>query len=193
MAVIGRAFVAILPPDAVLDAIEQTVAPVRRSSAGKKLRWATRDQWHITLQFLGRVADADAVNDVVHEAVSGIAPFGAQFGGAGAFPSVANATVLWAGVGEGLSAMESMARHVEQALVPLGHESERREFHPHLTLARVNPPGGVAAPVNALDQVVGPPWRVDEVLLMYSRTRSAGAEYGVVARCALSGGVAGNT
>ena len=103
MTVIGRAFVAITPPDDVLDAIERTVSPVRRSQAGKKLRWAGRDQWHITLQFLGRAADADLLNDAVHEAVSGIAPFGAQFGGAGAFPSVAKANVLWAGVGEGVA------------------------------------------------------------------------------------------
>jgi RNA 2',3'-cyclic 3'-phosphodiesterase len=192
MAVIGRAFVAITPPDDVLDAIEHTVSPVRRSSAGKKLRWAGRDQWHITLQFLGRVADGDLVGDAVHEAVSRIAPFGAQFGGAGAFPSVANANVLWAGVGEGQSATESLAQTVEQALVPLGYAAERREFHPHLTLARVNPPGDVAAQVNALDQVIGPSWQVGEVVLMYSLTRSAGAEYGVVARSALTG-VAGNT
>jgi 2'-5' RNA ligase len=192
MTVIGRAFVAITPPDDVLDAIEHTVSPVRRSQAGKRLRWAGRDQWHITLQFLGRVADADLVNDAVHEAVSRIAPFSAQFGGAGAFPSVAKANVLWAGVGEGVRATESLAQTVEQALVPLGYAPERREFHPHLTLARVNPPGDISVQVNALDQVIGEPWEVDEVVVMYSLTRSAGAEYGVVARHGLTG-VAGNT
>ena len=41
--------------------------------------------------------------------------------------------------------------------------------------------------VNALDQVIGDPWQVDEVVVMYSLTRSAGAEYGVVARHPLDG------
>ena len=52
-----RAFVAICPPDAVLDAIAARVASVPHANA----RMTARDQWHITLQFLGDDADIDAI------------------------------------------------------------------------------------------------------------------------------------
>src|SRR5207245_3436779 len=52
----ARLFVAAIPPVAVLD---QVAALPRPEVEG--LRWTTRDQWHVTLRFLGRVADVDAV------------------------------------------------------------------------------------------------------------------------------------
>ena len=51
-----RAFVAVSPPDAVLDAVAARAAGVTIPG-----RPTTRDQWHVTLQFLGNRADVDAV------------------------------------------------------------------------------------------------------------------------------------
>ena len=51
-----RAFVAVRLPDAVLDAVAHRLAEL--SVPGRR---TTRDQWHLTLQFLGDDADVDAV------------------------------------------------------------------------------------------------------------------------------------
>ena len=52
-----RAFVAVRPPDSVLDAVPAIDVP--------SVRPTTREQWHITLQFLGNAADIDAVTDAL--------------------------------------------------------------------------------------------------------------------------------
>ena len=51
-----RAFVAVRLPGAVLDAVHQRVSAL--DLAGRR---TTRDQWHLTLQFLGDDVDIDAV------------------------------------------------------------------------------------------------------------------------------------
>jgi 2'-5' RNA ligase len=50
-----RLFIAIAPPPAVLDDLESRLAPLR--AAWPALRWTGRPAWHLTLAFLGEVAD----------------------------------------------------------------------------------------------------------------------------------------
>ncbi|HET9728860.1 MAG TPA: 2'-5' RNA ligase family protein, partial [Acidimicrobiia bacterium] len=52
-----RAFVAIVPPDAVLDAV---AARLRGVDLGE-VRLTRREQWHVTIQFLGNEADVEAI------------------------------------------------------------------------------------------------------------------------------------
>src|SRR5579884_3374153 len=50
-----RLFVGIAVGDAVKDALERLTLRLRAQDDG--LRWSTRDQWHVTLVFLGEVND----------------------------------------------------------------------------------------------------------------------------------------
>lgn len=50
-----RVFAAAIPPRHVLDVIEASVA--RPAIDG--VRWTTREQWHVTLRFLGTVGDSE--------------------------------------------------------------------------------------------------------------------------------------
>lgn len=182
-----RLFVAVRPPDDVLAAVGRAVAPARRALVGP--RWTVSEQWHVTLQFLGSVPD-DAVADVTRalEAVSKIQPFPVRFGGAGAFPRPARGRVIWLGLAGGAEPMVELARAVRMALAPLGHEPEEREFHAHLTLARLKVPGDVAPAVAALgEEPVGRAFVVSEVTLYQSRLRRSGAEYEPVSVVALEG------
>ncbi len=54
-----RAFLAIVPPSEVLDAIDGLLERPKSS----RFVWTRRDQWHFTLQFYGRVADVDGLHD----------------------------------------------------------------------------------------------------------------------------------
>src|SRR5436190_23621352 len=92
---IPRAFVAVVPPPAVLGAVESAVESARAPSDG--LRWARRDQWHLTLQFLGRVTELDSLTESLTDSLRGTATFPLQLGGAGAFPSSSRGSVLWLG------------------------------------------------------------------------------------------------
>ncbi len=50
-----RLFVAVVPPDEVLDDLEEHLEP--RRDAGVDVRWTDRHQWHVTLAFLGDVPE----------------------------------------------------------------------------------------------------------------------------------------
>jgi len=177
---VTRAFVAIRPPDAVLDAVDALSASLDLGDG----RRTTRDQWHVTLQFLGNRADVDAVI----EALAGlrVAAASAQFGRLGAFPSSKRARVVGLGLAQGDELFDALATEVGVRLTPLGHVPEARAYHAHLTLARCKTPADVRAALAADETTVGEPWLVDEVILYESRLRRTGAEYLPVASVPLS-------
>ncbi|HEY7105506.1 MAG TPA: RNA 2',3'-cyclic phosphodiesterase [Acidimicrobiia bacterium] len=177
-----RAFVAVVPPADVLDAIERVVAPVR-PAAPPRLTWTHAGQWHLTLQVLGRVDDTDELVDALRWGLHGARPCTLALGGAGAFPSVGRASVVWIGLDEGEPELARLADAVTRATEPLGYRPDRDEFAAHLTIARSHRARPLASLVDALgDGPVGPLWHVHDVALMESDTRWDGAVYRDVAR-----------
>jgi 2'-5' RNA ligase len=169
---VTRAFVAVTPPERVLDAVAASTSPLVLPDA----RRTTRDQWHVTLQFLGNRAEIDAVAP----ALAGVttAPGVARLGGAGAFPSARRARVVWIGCSEGRDLLTALAAEVARLLEPLGYAPEQRAFHPHLTLARCRAPADVRGALSDLESCdYGPAWTVSEVVLYESRLRRDGAQY----------------
>jgi 2'-5' RNA ligase len=168
-----RAFVAVLPPDDVLDAVAGAAGALDLGDA----RRTTRDQWHLTLQFLGNAFDIEAVA----HALAGVTTRRGvvRLGGAGAFPNAKRARVLWLGVATGADFLSALAGEVADGLAPLGFEPEARPYHPHLTLARCRKkPVDARVSVAALDERdYGEPWTVSEIRVYESRLRRDGAQY----------------
>jgi 2'-5' RNA ligase len=173
-------FVAVRPPDDVLD----TVGALAGSLDLPSVRRTTREQWHVTLQFLGNDADVDAVV----RALAGLSVRAgvAQLGGLGAFPNERKARVVWLGLASGQELFGALAREVGERVAPLGHEREARPFHAHLTLARLKAPADVRNRLGPAE-AVGDPWPVGEVLVYESRLRPSGAEYAARAAIPLRG------
>lgn len=181
---LDRAFVAVVLPPAVLDAIDGRVGSSRTDDDG--VRWSRREQWHLTLRFLGRVTDVYAVADAVRRACARTTAFEVQLGGSGAFRRIEQGTVLWVGVREGRGPLAQLAAAVETAVVGAGYEPEPRDFAPHLTLARTNRSRDFRRFVYALgDESVGPSWIVKECVLLSSDTRPNGIVYEERARFTL--------
>jgi 2'-5' RNA ligase len=178
-----RAFLAVVPPDDVLDALERAIAPL--ADAGDA-RWSSRAQLHLTLQFLGRVDDEDELVEALHPVVGRAAPFAVRLAGGGAFGSVRRASVLWAGVGEGGDALVDLAGLVAGTTAAVGVPPEERPFHPHVTVARLARPRDVSALSTALDASdLGASWPVRDVVMFRSETRRDGARYFEEARLTL--------
>ena len=55
-----RLFVAVWPPDDVLEQLRGVARPATPS-----VRWSGEEQWHVTLRFLGSVDDVDGVVDAL--------------------------------------------------------------------------------------------------------------------------------
>jgi 2'-5' RNA ligase len=178
---IGRAFVAVKPPEGVLDAVAAAVVPARSVRVG--LRWEQRDRYHLTLQFLGPVRELAPVVENLAAAVADRAAFPFRLGGAGAFPKPGRARIVWMGSAAGGPDLVGLAGVVADALRPLGYEPDRKEFHPHLTLARLKVPDNVHDVLAAIGpDPVGEAFAVGEVVLYQSRLSPKGPTYTALER-----------
>lgn len=105
----------------------------------ENVRWISPEQSHVTLKFLGEVADRDvsAAIDAVTEAASTVEPFTLELGGCGCFPSAGPVRAVWVGAANASGAMAACVERIECALEPLGFPLERRPFSPHVTIGRI--------------------------------------------------------
>lgn len=117
--------------------------------------------WHLTLRFVGKTSQSGYETLLARLSETDLGPpFELSFGGLGAFPRPARATVLWLGTEAGSGPLTDLAAAVEQAVVAAGFMAEERPFHPHLTLSRIRPAQDVrtlieAVPSFPLRQAVG--------------------------------------
>jgi len=172
-------------------AVWESVAPLRASAS--PVRWAAESELHITLKFLGEVADdrAGPIGMALAGAVEGVKAFDLGLGGVGAFPDFAAPRVLWVGV-ERHPALELLANDVEGAVRPFGFQPELRPFQPHLTVGRPRR-DAVPASLQVLESLAAavdyagviPVAALD---LMVSRQGSGGPRYQSLHRAELGGG-----
>ena len=168
-------------PEVVLDAIVHATSDLWVPG-----RSTTRDQWHLTLQFLGDDVDIGSVSAAL--ASLDAAGGRVRLGGAGAFPDPRHARVLWLGLTEGVEVLSRLAAAVEDRTERLGHAREARSFRPHVTLARFAAPGDLRTMIAAIgSDPVGPAWEIDAVTVYESVRRSDGAEYFARATVPLTG------
>jgi RNA 2',3'-cyclic 3'-phosphodiesterase len=153
-----RLFVAVAPPDDVLDQVATLARPPRPG-----VRWTTRDQWHVTLRFLGEVADPAPVVAALRGA--SLPPARMRIGPA---VTALGRHVVMLPVG----GLEELAAAVHAATAAFGEE-EHRPYRGHLTLARVK--RGSAAELAGEGFDAEAP--VEHVELLRSRLHPDGARY----------------
>jgi RNA 2',3'-cyclic 3'-phosphodiesterase len=172
-----RTFVAVFPPQRVREALFRTA---RDLPASKAFRLIGPEKLHLTLKFLGNVAEDDLsrVEQALEQLRGRHEPFEVEPSGFGAFPSERRARILWAGVGEGSEPLRAVARSVDDLLEPAGFEREERSYVPHLTLGRAR---GRGAMLDAAS--VSPPalrFSVSGVDLVESVPGKGGVTYSVL-------------
>jgi len=159
-----RLFVAVRPPEHVLDQLAELAHP---DAPG--VRWTTRDQWHVTLRFLGNVDDPEPVITAVRDAVHSLSAVEVALG--------PRAGMLGRGVVQlPVSGLDEVARAVIAATADVGDPPDRRGFKGHLTLARTN---GHRLDLSSLH--VAASWPVDQVELIRSRLGRGPATYETLA------------
>jgi 2'-5' RNA ligase len=136
-----RLFVALEIPKATRETLAALLARIGPTCRGA--RWSRPEGMHLTLKFIGEVADERAKSICAElGAVCGPSAIEIDFRGAGFFPNARHPRVLWAGVQAGPNLAE-LAAEIDRRLEPLGIARERREFRPHLTLARFKSEDGL--------------------------------------------------
>jgi 2'-5' RNA ligase len=171
-----RLFVGLRPPDHVLHEIERVIGPHRPQRDG--WRWTPRDEWHVTLRFLGSTTLARPIATVMAAVASRTPAFSAQFGGFGAFAAPHRAHTLWLGLDQGEHRVAALERALSPSLDKLGFQPERRRFSPHLTLCRIREETDARMALVELDRTrLAVRWMVEELVLFESMGGAAGERY----------------
>ena len=173
--------------DRITTALRQ--APVKAS-------WVKRENLHVTLKFLGEVAESlvpdleEAARRALRESeIDSRIEWTLDL--LGVFPSLERPRVVWAGSSQEPEALARLAARLEQALESLGFEPERRSGVTHITLGRVKeraPSPNVSELTRALKE--HPEFRyearVDGLTLMRSELTPQGSIYTPVFRLPFS-------
>lgn len=163
LAAVTRLFVAVWPPDAVLDRLHDLERP-----RDQGVRWLPPENLHITLRFLGD-ADVDEVADALDHAVLPAAR--AAIGPAIDVLAERSLVLPVAGLDDLAEAVRLATRH-------LGSEGRRRRFDGHLTVARM---ARRARPSRSAGRRFAAGFEVREIALVASTLTDAGAVYETVA------------
>ncbi len=173
-----RLFVALDIPRDVRDRLAEAVQTLR--AAAPQARWVRLEGVHLTLKFIGETPPEKA--ERVQMALARVplqGPFDLHFAGLGFFPSPRQPRVLWAGIQSG-PALPALAAQIQAALEPLGIAREKREFSPHITLARLPSPQASQPLRAAVENLPSPQFghaTVSEFFLYQSVLKRSGAEY----------------
>jgi len=184
-----RLFVALDLPDAVRRALAELIANLKPKSRGA--RWVQPENLHITLKFIGHVAN-EKLSPIQSElsSIPTAQPIELHFRGMGFFPNERHPRAFWCGVA-GSPNLAELAADIDRALVPLGIEAETRPFTPHLTLARFKSDEGVREMVHAANDMKSTDFGAateTNFHLYESLLKSTGAQYNRVASFLFVGG-----
>jgi RNA 2',3'-cyclic 3'-phosphodiesterase len=182
-----RCFVAIDLPAEVRDAVAEAQRGLRAAVAPAAVSWGDPGTFHLTLRFLGEVAEATVarVSAALDAVCAGRAPLALEAAGLGGFPTASRPRVIWAGVPGGAPELPALAAAVEGAMAPLGFPAEARPFRAHVTIGRVRTPRPAPALAAALAAAARMPfgrWTAAEVVLYRSQLRPSGAVHSVLGR-----------
>jgi 2'-5' RNA ligase len=163
----ARLFVGASPSADVCDAL---AALARPEVVG--VRYTTREQWHVTLRFLGDVSVAEALDAFARVS---FAPAEAVLGPAVTRLGKSVVVVPVAG-------LDAIAAAVAEAMDGVGRPPDHETFTGHVTLARLK---GRARPPMLSAPIEGR-FTVREIHLVRSRLSAQGARYETVASASAS-------
>lgn len=109
---------------------------------GREIRGARpvpQHQSHLTLKFIGEVPESllQPIREILATIV--FPPFSLSLQGIDFLPARGQARIVWAGI-KAEAALKQLAMALEESLEPLGITRDRREYFPHVTLARLKNP-----------------------------------------------------
>tara|TARA_B100000700_G_scaffold53409_1_gene56835 strand:- start:1921 stop:2502 length:582 start_codon:yes stop_codon:yes gene_type:complete len=132
-----RTFVSVSVPKEIVNIqsmLKSTVEP-----KGVKVRWVMNGKMHLTLKFLGNTTQGsiDNLNEALFNAVKSAKVINLSISGTGAFPVKGRPNVLWLGIKGDIDELKQLTVNINNSLEPLGFITEKRDFLPHVTIARI--------------------------------------------------------
>ncbi len=182
-----RLFIAISVPDAVKTEMEKVQRELCRALPEGCVRWTRREQFHLTLKFLGSVEAQRvvALADAVRGACQGFTALRLRAERIGCFPDLRFPRVVWAWVHDRQEQLPHLQNAIETATHGFTTEAPEERFTGHVTLGRARGikrrEAGVLAKVVAgmVERVFGE-WIADRIEIMRSEMSPQGAHHNVL-------------
>lgn len=116
--------------------IAEFISQIKKTDANVKL--VEPENMHLTLKFLGETDEENIpeIGQIMEESVKDVKSFNIEIKGSGVFPNQNYLRVIWLGI-QNSEQIKIIAEKIDKKLTGLGFKKEKRDFSPHLTIARV--------------------------------------------------------
>lgn len=181
-----RLFIAIDISDEARRRAAAHIDQLRAAAGNLRISWEKPGKLHVTLKFLGNVDEQQItkIEDRVRTVANEQTAFTAELTGTGAFASVQRPHILWLGIGNDDGNVTELGRATESNLVSVGFAGEKRDFSPHLTIARIREPtkGRKLASLHMYTDFEPVRFDVTELVIYESHLEPTGSVYSVISR-----------
>src|SRR4030042_188904 len=176
-----RAFLAIEPPEEVLQAVDLLQEKLKKDIKGK-ISWTRAQGNHITLKFFGNIDKDDIKNicAVVEKQIALVPPLSLIIEKMGVFPDARRPRVLWLGSTGDVAKLTTLQLGMESDFEGIGFERGNRPFRAHLTLGRIKIPReitGISEALNKYGDFTVGEFSCKELILFQSKLMPQGAVY----------------
>ena len=185
-----RIFVAIDLSEEARDRVSTYITGLRNEFSKLRVSWARPEKLHLTLKFIGDT-DKNWLRKL-ERAVSAVAgshtSIDLSISGTGVFPSARKPRVLWLGIKGNTETLRKVSQEIEAEYEKLGFAHDKREFSPHLTIARLREPRIARELVekHLAQQFKAVKFSASELVLYESSFLPTGSVYSIVSKADLS-------
>ena len=176
---IKRVFVAVEVSNAAKSLAAKHGSQLRRAQGDLRVSWVPPERMHITLRFLGDIGSEEL--SALSTAIEGMRndPVRLTMDHTGVFPHRRRPTVLWFGMSDEKSRLQKTKADLDRRLEEIGFPLEKREYRPHLTIARLREPrkSQQLAESHLAFEFQPVAFEVKEMVVYESRLGPAGPEY----------------
>ena len=176
-----RAFLAIEPPENILQAMFRLQEKLKREISGR-ISWTKPQGQHLTLKFFGDISSEDVKNicTAVQKRIVSEPPLNLKIEMMGVFPDARRPRVLWCGVTGAVENLSALQKQLDGDFAALGFPAEDRSFKAHMTLGRIKDPSGLTGISEALTKnsaFAAGEFNCTKLILFQSRLTPQGAVY----------------
>ena len=161
---------------------------VKFSALSQDYNWVTRENMHVTLNFLGDVDESEipSVCRLIARTVEEFGSFELSVKGLGCFPKPDKPRIIWMGIEEGAQELTELQSQLAAALETMRFPRDRNDFRPHLTLGRLQRGArwneSIVAEVAQGQHLLGGSTIVDQVTIYSSYLDRGGPTYTPMSR-----------
>jgi 2'-5' RNA ligase len=186
-----RAFLAIEPPEDILQALSRLQEKLKREIGGR-ISWTKPQGQHLTLKFFGDISmeDVNNISFVVQNRKALTPSLNLKIEKTGVFPNAHRPRVIWCGVAGDLDKLSELQKQLDIDFAGIGFQKEDRSFRAHLTLGRIKDPSGLTGISEALTKqkaFIAGEFSCKELVLFQSKLLPQGAVYTKLAEFTLKG------